>query len=187
MLYGLALTETVDVLEVLILALFLGATALAAYNAADAWKNELAAIERGDPDVTLFGLEDLARAWVKLLFMALPGAVVVVLLMTIPSPMGVANPTPQALVAGLGLRVGLLLFALALVAVTGLSAWLRRRTAARWERGRSDGAGAAAGAAAGLPVVPAPVVVVASAPPAGPSDGPPDDQGRDTWRSAGKD
>ena len=60
--YGLALTETVDVLEVLILFLFLGATALAAFNATDAWKNELVAIDHGDPDVALLGLEDLARA-----------------------------------------------------------------------------------------------------------------------------
>lgn len=134
--YGLALTETVDALEVLILALFLGATALAAYNAADAWRNELVAIERADPDVALLGLEDLARAWIKLLLGALPGVVVTGLLMTIPSPMGVANPTAPALVAGLGLRVGLLLMAVAMFGVTGLSAWLRRRVAARWERDR---------------------------------------------------
>ena len=134
--YGLALTETVDVLEVLILVLFLGATGLAAFNATDAWKNELVAIDRGDPDVALLGLEDLARAWIKLLFLAVPGAVTTVLLMTIPSPMGVTNPTPQALVAGLGLRTGLLLMAVALVGVTGLSAWLRGRVAGRWERDR---------------------------------------------------
>jgi hypothetical protein len=134
--YGLAVTATVDVLEVLILVLFLGATGLAAFNATDAWKNELVALDRGDPDVALLGLEDLARAWIKLLFLAVPGVVTTVLLMTIPSPMGVANPTPEALVAGLGLRVGLLLMAVALVGVTGLSAWLRRRVSGRWERDR---------------------------------------------------
>jgi hypothetical protein len=136
MLYGLALTATVDVMEVVILVLFAGATGLAAFNAADAWKNELVALDRGDPDVALLGLEDLARAWIKLLFLAVPGAVTTLLLMTIPSPMGVPDPTPAALVAGLGLRVGLLLMAVALFAVTGLSAWLRRRVAGRWERDR---------------------------------------------------
>lgn len=152
----IGLTATIDAFEVVILLFFVGATCLAVFNVSDAWQNELAAIHSRDELVGLVGLEDLARAVLKLLFMAVPGVLLALSMMTTTSAVQSPEGTPQELVAAIVLRVVLILSAASLFAVTATSAWLRRRLA--------DGRRTALEAAEALAARPVPD------PPLGPGD-----------------
>lgn len=124
-------TPEIDIFELVILALFVGALGMALYGLVDAWRNILVAIDATDPDVVLLGLEDVLRAAIVLLLLVVPGTLVGAMALTTSSPIQTTDGTPQQLVAAITLRVSLLLIAVGLFAITSLSAWLRRRMAHR--------------------------------------------------------
>ena len=118
----------IDPFEVAVFLCFAVAFVWGTYNALDAWRNMAAVLRANQGQTTgravAVALDDLFRAVIKVILLALPGVGVGVLLMLFAPGDTVAEPLRYAV--GLFLRFSYLCIALGVALVVASSFWLRR-------------------------------------------------------------